>query len=121
MSRRGGRREAPRLLSTHDLEVRRAVWRRRRVRRRAAWSVLLLFAVAAAAVIVVVSGSSSHRPSDRTTLASRVPVAGLDRTVRDRAQRSALSVSASVVAPIEWVLSYTSYVRVGTRASAMWR
>ena len=113
MLERGERRDAPGFLSTHDLHVRRAAWRRRRARRRAAGCVLLLVAVAATAVIVAVSESSSYRPSDRTTLASRVPVADPDRAVRPRAPRSALFASASVVTPIERVLSYTSYVRVG--------
>jgi peptidoglycan-N-acetylglucosamine deacetylase len=117
MSERGEWRQARRLLSTHDLHVRRAAWRRRRARRRAAWCalpLLLLLAVGAAAVVVVVSGSSSHRPSASTTIASQAPVAGLDRVVRPPAPHSALVVSASVVVPIERVLSYTSYVTVGT-------
>jgi len=113
MSERRERREAPGFLWTHDLHVRRAAWRRRRARRRAAGCVLLLLAVAAAAVIVVVSESSSHRLSEGAIVASRVRVAGLDRAVRPRAQRSALLVSASVVAAVGRVLSYTSYVRVG--------
>ena len=115
MSEPGERHHAPRLVSTHDLHLRRAASRRRRARRRAAWcALLLLFAVGAAAVVVVVSGSSSHRPPGRTTIASQTPVANLDRAVHHPAPRSGLFVSASVVVPIERVLSYASYVRVGT-------
>ncbi len=115
MSGRGQRREGPRLLSTHDLQVRRTAWRRRRIRRRAARGVaLLLLAVAAAAAIAVVSEGSSGRRSGGSTVASRVPVAALGRGVRAHAHRPALSASATAVGPVERALSYTAYVRIGT-------
>jgi peptidoglycan-N-acetylglucosamine deacetylase len=101
----------PRLLSMHDLQARRAAWRRRRGRRRLAWSGLLIAVAVAVAVAVVSSGSSRRRP-DRTRLALRVPVADLDRSAHHQWQQSAWSAIA--VAPIERVLAYTSYVRVGT-------
>jgi peptidoglycan-N-acetylglucosamine deacetylase len=117
MSEHGARAERRASLSTHDLQARRAAWRRRRARRRAAWSVLLLFvavAVAVAAVIVVGSEGSSHRLSEGPGLASRVPVADPDQGLRDRLHHSALSVTGLAFAPIERVLAYTSYVRIGT-------
>ena len=73
----------------------------------------LLLAVAAAVVVVLGSHGSSRAGSSGTSVASRVPVADLDRPVSHRSARSAQAASAAAVAPVDRVLSYTSYVKVG--------
>jgi peptidoglycan-N-acetylglucosamine deacetylase len=112
MSDRGdGARPLLPLLSTHDLHARRTAWRRRRTRWRVAGCALVM-AVAAAGVFVVASRGSSGRSDHRTRLASRTPLAGTHRAARQHNRH--VSTGAVAVGPVERVLSYTSYVKLGT-------
>jgi peptidoglycan-N-acetylglucosamine deacetylase len=112
MSDRGdGARPLLPLLSTHDLHSRRAAWRRRRTRRRVAGCALVI-AVAAGGVVLAVSHRAPGRSDHRTRIASRTPLAGLHRAARQHNRRA--PAGANPVLPIERVLSYTSYVRLGT-------
>jgi peptidoglycan-N-acetylglucosamine deacetylase len=108
--RKDGERSLP-VLSTHDLHARRAAWRRRRTRRRMAGCGLVLVA-AAAAIVVLASHGSSGRSEHRTRLAARTPPAELHRAGTPHFRQ--LPAGAPPVAAIERVLSYTSYVRVGS-------
>lgn len=110
--RRDGQGQLPPLLSSHQLQGRRPAWRRRRARRRAVS--FLLLAVAVAAVVVVLWNAPSTGPSGRTTIASRVPVAGLGGAGRARQERHRQQSAAAAVRPIERVFARTPYVRVGT-------
>jgi peptidoglycan-N-acetylglucosamine deacetylase len=112
MSDRGdGARPLLPLLSTHDLHARRAAWRRRRTRRRVVGCALVL-AVGAGTVFLVVSHGTSGRSDHRTRLASKTPVTGPHRDTPPHPQHP--PSGPNPVVPIERVLSYTSYIRLGT-------
>jgi peptidoglycan-N-acetylglucosamine deacetylase len=112
MSDRGnGERPLLPPLSTHDLHARRTAWRRRRLRRRVAGCTLLL-AAAIGGVVLIASHGTSDRSDHRPQVASRTPLAGPQRAVRQHVQHA--PTGAAAVLPIERVLSYTSYVTLGT-------
>jgi peptidoglycan-N-acetylglucosamine deacetylase len=109
--RKDGERSLSSELSTHDLHARRAAWRRRRTRRRVAGSALVLAAAPAVFLTLGLHGTPD-RSEHRTRLASRTPPAELHLAGPPHSRQ--LPAGAPPVAPIERVLSYTSYVTVGT-------
>lgn len=112
MSDRGnGERLLLPLLSTHDLHARRTTWRRRRMRRRVAGCALVL-AAATGGVVLVASHGTSDRSDHRPRLASRTPLADPHRAARHHVRHAPTDAAAAL--PVERVLSYTSYVKLGT-------
>ena len=112
MSDRGnGERPLLPPLSTHDLHARRATWQRRRMRRRVVGCTLVL-AAATGGVVLIASHGTWDRSDHRTRLASRTPLPGRHRAAPHHVRHS--PTGAAAVLPIERVLSYTSYVRLGT-------
>ena len=113
MSDRGnGERLLLPLLSNHDLHARRTTWRRRRMRRRVAGCALVLAAATGGVVLVASHGHAGpDRIIGRGSLRghrSLTPTGPPGTTFGTRRQTRRLRC------PVERVLSYTSYVKLGT-------
>lgn len=111
---KGGERHPGSVLSSQELKMRRAGWRRRRQRRRIALGALVAVVLVAAVLSIALpgSGAGGHpKPGMKRAAAASLRAA----SVRVRAQRaSAPSLVAQERQIDSQILSYTSYISLGT-------